>query len=64
MYNKDDDLIGCTVDEAVFVLQSIGAPHRIVEIDGQPTIVSRDVVSGRYNLQVAKGRVVGYSKEE
>lgn len=63
MYNKDEDLIGCTVEEAIFVLDSIGAPYRIVEQDGEDVIVTRDVVSGRYNLKVAKGRVVGYSKE-
>jgi hypothetical protein len=64
MYNKDEDLIGCTVEEAIFVLDSIGAPHRIVARDGEDVIVTRDAVSGRYNLEVAKGRVVGYSKED
>ena len=62
MYNKDEDLIGCAVEEAIFAIESIGAPWRLVKVDGEPRIVSRDVVSERYNLVVENGKVVEYTK--
>jgi len=58
MYNKTEDLIGCTVEEAQFVLDSYNVPHRIVQVDGESNIVSSDIIDNRYNLYVENDKVV------
>ncbi|MGJ8643725.1 MAG: hypothetical protein ACSHX9_09980 [Luteolibacter sp.] len=57
---KDFDpksLVGMSLEKAQKACDDRNLPHRVVEIDGQPQIVTRDFRPERLNFAVKEGKV-------
>lgn len=51
-------LVGMTLEKAQKACDERDLPHRVVEIDGEPQIVTRDFRPERINFAVKEGKVI------
>jgi|AntRauTorcE11897_2_1112592.scaffolds.fasta_scaffold88479_1 hypothetical protein len=60
---ENDDYVGMTITEAEVRAQTEGVPFRVVEINGEPLPVTKDLREGRVNARVENGVITSYTIE-
>ncbi|MDP6283109.1 MAG: hypothetical protein QGF99_05735 [Acidimicrobiales bacterium] len=57
------DVVGLTELQLTLLLDSLELPHRVIERDCEPLMVTEEFVAGRVNFSVFEGVVTGWASE-
>jgi hypothetical protein len=60
--SEPDSLVGLPVEDVQAACKAAGVRCRVVEVDGEPMIVTMDFLPDRLNFKVAAGKITAVTK--